>query len=83
MFQIRTTRKAKRRLKEIKISYQTQIINAFEEISEDPFQGKPLQDELAGQYCFQVGVYRIVYKINSEDQIVTILTAGHRATIYE
>ncbi len=82
MFQIVTTRKAKRRLKEIKISYQVKIIFALEEIAEDPFQGKPLKDELAGQYTYRVGVYRILYKINMKDNIVTIMTAGHRAIVY-
>ena len=56
MFRIVTTRRAKKRLKEIKISYQPQINNALEEIAEDPFQGKPLQDELAGQYTYRVSV---------------------------
>ena len=83
MFQIRTTRKAKRRLKEIKTSYQSQVSNALKEIGEDPFQGKPMQDELAGQYTYRVGVYRIIYKISIKDNTVTIMTAGHRATVYE
>ncbi len=84
MFLIKITRKAKRRLKEIKVSsHQIQISNALEEIAEDLYQGKPLQDELTGQYTYRVGVYRIVYKINLKDNTVIIMTAGHRATVYE
>ncbi|MGH7204530.1 MAG: type II toxin-antitoxin system RelE family toxin [Candidatus Levyibacteriota bacterium] len=83
MFRIVLTRKAKKRFKEIKVSYQAHISFALKEIADDPFQGKPLQDELSGQYTYRVGVYRILYKINKKDQTVTVMTAGHRGTVYE
>jgi mRNA-degrading endonuclease RelE of RelBE toxin-antitoxin system len=39
--------------------------------------------ELTGKFSFRVGVYRIIYKVNKKDKVVDILTAGHRATVYE
>lgn len=83
MFRIKITRKAKKQLKSIKLAYQNQINLAIEDLHEDPYQGKPLTDELTKKYTYRVGVYRIIYTINEKDKIVTVLNAGHRATIYE
>ena len=62
---------------------QKAIILALTEIKDDPFLGKPLTRELSGRFSFRVGIYRIVYKVNLKDKIIDILTAGHRATVYE
>jgi len=56
---------------------------ALAEIKEEPFLGKPLARELTGKFSFRVGVYRIIYKVNKKDKVIDILTAGHRATVYE
>jgi mRNA interferase RelE/StbE len=83
MYKIKLTRKAKRELKNIKQLYQAAIYSAFEEIKEEPYLGKPLTRELTGRFSYKVGVYRIIYRINEKDKIIQIITAGHRATIYE
>ena len=84
MYKLEITETAKIQLKRIKKTYeQNAINNAFSEIKEDPFIGKPLSRELTGKFSYRVGRYRIIYKINYKDMIVRILTAGHRSTVYQ
>jgi len=82
MFKVEITSGAKKELKRISRLHKQAIALAIEEIRDDPTIGKPLTRELTGRYSYRVGVYRIIYKINSEDKIVYILTAGHRAKVY-
>ncbi|OGE32135.1 hypothetical protein A2631_02145 [Candidatus Daviesbacteria bacterium RIFCSPHIGHO2_01_FULL_44_29] len=74
--------KASKKLKLLKKSHQDAILSAFEEIKEDPLIGKPLTRELTGRFSYRVGVYRVIYKINQKDQIIQVLSAGHRAHVY-
>ncbi len=84
MYKLEITATAKIQLKQIEKTYeQNAINNAFREIKEDPFVGKPLSRELTGRFSFRVGVYRIIYKVNKKDKTIDVLTAGHRATVYE
>ena len=84
MFKLKITSQAKSQLKQIsKKHHQLAISNALDEIKEDPFMGKSLSRELTGRFSYKVGVYRIIYKINEKDKIVYILSAGHRATVYD
>ncbi len=83
MFQLKLTARAKKELKNISHRHQFALANIFEEIKEDPGIGKPLTRELTGKYSYKVAVYRIIYKVNKKDKIITIITAGHRATVYK
>lgn len=83
MYQLKLTTRAKRELKNISHRHQLVLATIFEEIKEDPNISKTLTRELTGKYSYKVGVFRIVYKVNTKDKIILILTAGHRATVYK
>jgi mRNA interferase RelE/StbE len=83
MYKLRISSRAEKEIKNIPYPHQKAIILSLAEIKEDPFLGKPLTRELTGKFSFRVGMYRIIYKVNSKDKIIYILTAGHRATIYK
>lgn len=69
MFKLRLTAKAKRELKLVTKFYEQEAIkNAFKEIKENPFVGKPLTRELTGRFTYRVGVYRIIYTVNKNDK---------------
>lgn len=82
MYKIKLTARAKRELKNISKLHEDAISSVFEDLKYDPLLGKPLARELTGKFSLRVGVYRIVYKINKKDEIITVITAGHRAKIY-
>ena len=83
MYKLRISSRAESEIKKISHPHQKAIILAFAEIKEEPFLGKPLTMELTGKFSFRVGVYRIIYRVDKKDKVVDILTAGHRATVYE
>lgn len=83
MYRLIISPQAKKELKKIKSSSQIAIRLVLEDIREDPALGKPLSRNLSKKLSFRVSVYRIIYKVNSKDEIVNILSAGHRATIYK
>lgn len=83
MYLIIVAPKAKKQLKPIRKIYQQAIDEALKEIKYNPLIGKSLTRELTGKYSYRIGVYRIIYKINNRDQKIYVISAGHRATIYE
>lgn len=82
MFKLIISPKAQKELKRIKKTYQPAVKLAFEDIKEDPEIGSPLDRNLTGKFSYRVGVYRIIYKINQDDKVVNILSAGHHGVIY-
>lgn len=82
MFELRISKKAEKQIKKLKKEYQIEIIEALEEIKEEPLLGKALDRDLNGRFSYRFGAYRIIYKINQQDKIVEILSAGHRGIIY-
>ncbi len=44
--------------------------------------GHPLQRELAGLWAARRGPYRVVYEIDGEARVVTVLRVDHRADVY-
>ena len=74
---------ARRQSRKIKSVYQEAINDAFKELKENPYVGKPLGQELVNRYSYKFGNYRIIYKINKTDKTIQVLTAGHRSVIYK
>lgn len=83
MYKLIISSQAGRELKKIKKFYREAIISALEEIKEDPLVGKPLTRELTGRFSYRIGLFRIVYKVDTRNRVVQIITAGHRSTIYK
>jgi len=48
----------------------------------DPRSGKPLRGELSGKWSIRIGDYRIIYIINDQEKIVTLLSVKHRKAAY-
>lgn len=82
MYKIRLTAKAKRELKNLSKSDRLQVGEIIEDLKGDPLIGKPLSRELIKKFSYRVGAYRVIYLVNKEDKVVTVLSAGHRGLIY-
>ena len=83
MFRFVLTVQAQKEIKRISTEHQKAIRLALLDLKENPLVGKRLNRELAGRFSYRVGVYRIIYSLNSKDKIITVLTAGHRARVYK
>ena len=52
-------------------------------LCENPRQvGHQLQRELTGLWSARRGAYRVIYEINDEDRIVSVLRIEHRSDVY-
>ena len=82
MFKIKLSAKAKKQLKNLSKEQRLSVAEIFEDIKNNPTIGKPLERELTRKFSYRAGVYRVIYIINEQDQIVTILNAEHRSRVY-
>jgi len=56
---------------------------AFGDLSREPRRvGKPLRRELAGMFSARRGPYRLLYRIDDDQLIVSVLRVDHRADVY-
>lgn len=44
--------------------------------------GHALQRELAGLWSARRGAYRVIYEIDDDEEVVTVLRIDHRADVY-
>lgn len=82
MYRIFISPKAKKELRNITKLYKKAVAETIDELKNDPLIGKPLTRGLTKKYSYKIGVYRLIYKIHKKDKKVSILSVGHRATIY-
>lgn len=82
MYKLLVSKRAEREINKLSKSLKHVLIQSLQEIKEDPFLGKPLTRSFTGKFSYRVGVYRIIYKINIKENIIKVLSAGHRSTVY-
>ena len=59
------------------------IRESLKRLADNPYTGKRLERELSGYFSLRAKRYRIIYKINEEEQIIEIHYVGHRKDIYQ
>ena len=59
------------------------IKTKIEQIRENPYLGKHLQNELSGYLSFRANRYRIIYKIDNDMNTVQIHYVGRRRDVYK
>jgi mRNA-degrading endonuclease RelE of RelBE toxin-antitoxin system len=57
------------------------IRKALDELSKDPYKGKPLKEELSGLWSLPVSHHRIIYQI--EMNAVTVVYIAPRRDVYQ
>jgi mRNA-degrading endonuclease RelE of RelBE toxin-antitoxin system len=80
---IRFTPEAARLLSKLHPESKKLIKSALQKIHKEPFIGNDLQEELFGFKSYKSKRYRIIYKINEENQIIEVYYVGHRRDVYE
>ena len=58
------------------------VRSALKTLTEEPYSGKLLKDDLGGLRSLHVSRFRIIYRFEAEKEI-QIIAMGPRATIYE
>ncbi|MFA4831462.1 MAG: type II toxin-antitoxin system RelE/ParE family toxin [Patescibacteria group bacterium] len=75
-------KKAQKDLARIDSRYRIRVALALKLLGQDPFQGKKLTGEHAGEYSVRVWPYRIIYKIYKHELLVIVVKIGHRQEVY-
>lgn len=81
-YQIRLEPKAEKELLKINSKDQIRIIDALENLKENPHAGKKLKGNFQGAFCLRVWPYRIIYEIFKQELIIVIIRIGHRKDVY-
>ena len=59
------------------------IVESFQAIAADPRRvGKPLRFELEGLWSARRGPYRVIYRLDEGERVVSVVAVGHRADVY-
>ena len=82
-FRIRLTPEAARLLSKLHPESKKLIKSALQELRHAPYSGHALQEELSGFKSYRSKRYRILYKVNEEEQVIEVYYIGHRKDIYE
>jgi mRNA interferase RelE/StbE len=80
-FSIRLSATSHRILRHFHPDIKRSIRKALDDLSKDPFSGKPLKEELRGLWSFPVSRHRIIYQI--EMKAITVVFIGPRRDVYE
>lgn len=63
--------------------YATAIAEMLPKLAENPWRiGKPLRFELEGKWVARRGPYRVIYRLDEESRLLTVLAVAHRADAY-
>jgi mRNA interferase RelE/StbE len=85
MYQIETaSRRVEKEISTLPRRTRERVIQAIRKLSDDPrHQGtRKLSGEMPGAWRIRVGDYRVIYDIDDDQRIVTILAALHRREAY-
>jgi len=80
---IRFTPEAARLLSKLHPESKKLIKASLKELRQNPYAGDDLQEELSGFKSYKQKRYRILYKINEEENAIEIYHIGHRRVVYE
>jgi mRNA-degrading endonuclease RelE of RelBE toxin-antitoxin system len=58
------------------------VDHALDRIGEEPAIGKPLAGPLAGHRSLRVGPLRIVYRLERDEPVVSVLDIAQRGSVY-
>ena len=83
MFSILYTPRALANFKKTPHQWQKRIARMIDPLATNPYAGKRLQGNLAGQFSLRVWPYRVIYIIKKQEIIVVILDVRHRQNAYK
>ena len=82
-FSMRYTPETSRLLSKLHPENKKLIRAALEDLRNNPYAGRDLQEELYGYKSFKLKRYRVLYNINEEENTIQIFHIGHRKDVYE
>lgn len=69
-------------LKSVERADRIRIIDAIDQLKNNPAAGSVLKGEYSGLRRIRVGSYRVVYEIHEEKLTILVIRIGHRREVY-
>ena len=82
-WKIQFTPEAARLLSKLHPENKKDIKKAMNELRQNPYAGKNLQEELFGFQSLRIKKYRIIYHLKEEEYLLRIYYIGQRSDVYE
>ena len=82
-WRLRFTPEASRLISSLHPEIKKYIKNDLDEIHENPYVGKDLQEELSGFKSLRSKRYRIIYDIDESRKTIRVYYVGRRRDVYE
>ena len=83
MYSVIVSKPAKKTLSKLPNEVVKKILDAFDELAEDPRPMGYIQLKGRSGYRIRVGNYRIIYDINDDELLVLVVEIGNRKEIYK
>ncbi len=86
MYEVRLSATAQQFYRKADKPLAKKLARCFEQLEQEPRHHtnvKPLKGNLAGQYRYRVGDYRVIYRICEQQVHVLVLKIAHRKESYE
>ena len=86
MYEVILTRKTQKFYQQANVPLAKKLNKCFENLTENPYRHpniKSLTGRLKGRWRYRVGNFRVIYKIDESEKLVTILLIASRGNIYE
>ena len=83
MYSVIVSKSAKKTLSKLSSEVIKKILNAFDDLVEDPRPMGYIQLKGRSGYRIRVGDYRIIYEINDGELLVLVVEIGNRKEIYK
>ena len=85
MYELTLTRKAQRFYEQADVSLVERLNRCFEQLSQNPYEHpniKRLKGLFVGSFRYRIGDWRVIYRVDEENQVITILLIAHRSEVY-
>ena len=79
---IRWERKAVKELQALPIESQRRIFKAVRQLRESPLRGAVMSGDWRGFRRLRIGVFRVIYRFDGEELLVSVVRVGHRREVY-
>lgn len=81
-FSVKIKSSAVKSLQRIPAADRRRIIDAVDQLAEEPNAGGTLKGEFSGLRRLRVGRYRVVYEVLGDELVVLVIRIGHRREVY-
>jgi len=82
MYSVHVLRRALKDIAELPQEYSRLVSHHIDELANDPRPADAKKLRGRDDYSLRVGVYRVLYDINNETQVVTVYRVRHRRDAY-